>query len=96
MSRWLYMTSGIALSLLLLFFANVVNFNYQEDVRKTNYVIDEIEESFQYSTDAWVIINSIKTETKDERTQVMCDKALECIGRSKDAMNLAKDNIHRR
>ena len=96
MSRWLYVTSGIAISLLLLFFANVINFRYQEDVRQNHFILSTLDESFQYDTDAWVLVNSLKTEAKDKREREICDKALECIGRSKDAVNRAKDSIGRK
>lgn len=89
----IYIAVGVVIAFAFLTLANACMYKHQEDLQKIDFAISSCNESFQYNTDAWVLVNTIKTETSDKDTIRRCDKALECIGRSKDSIVRAKDSV---
>lgn len=89
-------TCGIIIVVTVLTAINVYSFYGHEESKKINFYISSCDEAFNYSTDAWVLINSIKTDIEDNDIKRKCDKALENIGRSKDSIVRAREAIESR
>ena len=88
-----YIAVGVVIAFALLTLANACMYKHQEDMRKIDFAISSCNESFQYNTDAWVLVNAIKSDIQDKNILIKCDKALELIGRGKDSIVRAKESI---
>ena len=93
MMKNVYIAVGVVFAFALLTFANAFMFKHQEDVGKVDLATSSCNEAFQYSTDAWVLINAIKSESQDRDIIRRCDKALELMGRCKDSIVRAKETV---
>ena len=85
--------SGFVIAFSLLTLANVFFHKHQEDVQRIDFAVSSCNESFQYDTDAWILVNTMKSESTDKDVIRKYDRILECIGRSKDSIVRAKDAI---
>lgn len=83
----------ICISAALLFICtSTLSSQYQEEMKRHNYAISSCEETLEYTSDALIIINYIKTDCSDREEVVRkCDRITEYLTRSKDSTTRVKD-----
>lgn len=86
-------TAIVALTILL--FANTVMYQRQFEIQNHIFIESTLDEAYNYESDAWIMINKIKTYAKNQDEIERCDSALESIGKSKDTIMRAKQAVRR-